>query len=165
MMPSTSNAPARGNGGSGCISPMSPTTSAPEPFSTWRPASAGLLQDFPGEMQGKVVLAKDGKHIDALFIGRAEHLDDLAFRVGMAGFPAAQLNHDFIADIGRAADIARWWDVDILRHPGVIGDDVEELPAFLEGADQLGATAFEDANDGAGAFLRLASAQPFGADI
>jgi hypothetical protein len=57
---------------------------------------------FLGKMQRQIVLAQDGKHIHAFLVGRAEHFDDFAFRIGVARFPFAQFDHHLVADIGRA---------------------------------------------------------------
>src|SRR5690242_5868118 len=101
-------------------------------------------------MQWQVVLAQYGEHVHAFLSGRAEDFDDFAFGVRMTDFPLAQLYDYLVADTRRTADIARFGHIDVVRHTRVIGEDEEELAAALQGPDDLGATAFENANDGTG---------------
>ena len=71
----------------------------------------------------------------------------------MARFPVAKFDDDLVADVGGAACIARRQDVDVVRNPGIVRDDKKKLFAALEGADDGGVLAFEDANDRARALV------------
>jgi len=122
-------------------------------------------QDRFREMQRQVVLAEHGQHVDPFDIGCAEHLDDFTFGVGVAGFPFAEFDDDFVADASGSADIARFGDVDIVWDTGVIGDDVEELTAALERAYDLGSATFENADDGAGAGFVGGGSEACGANV
>ena len=46
--------------------------------------------------------------------------------------------------------IARFRDVDIVRHARIVGNDVEKAIAPLQRADELGSTAFQDADHRSG---------------
>src|SRR5439155_2423129 len=73
--------------------------------------------------------------------------DDFSFRIRVARFPSAQLDHDFIANVGWPAHIPRRRHVNIVRNSRVIRNHIEELLAALERAHNLGALAIQDAND------------------
>ena len=118
----------------------------------------GLLQHFLGEMKREVVLAQNGKHINSLLIGRAKNLDDFAFGIGVARFPDMQFHHHLVPDAGRTARVARRRHVDVMRDARIVGNDKEELFATLQGADDGGARALQDAPHRAGGFGRLAAA-------
>ena len=55
-----------------------------------RSDGAGFVQHLLREMERQIVLAQDREHVDAFGVGRTEHFDDLAFRMGVARFPFAQ---------------------------------------------------------------------------
>jgi hypothetical protein len=126
---------------------------------------AGFLEDGFGEVEGELVMAEDREHVDAFGVGRAEDFDNLAFGVGVAGLPFTEFDDDFIADAGGASDVAGGGHVDVVGDAWVIGDDVEELAALLQGADDAGAAAFEDADDGAGVVVAVGAAEAAGFDV
>ena len=59
-----------------------------------------FLKNFAREMQRQIVGAQHAEQIDALFVGRAENLDDFAFGIGVSGLPFAQFDHDLVAGAG-----------------------------------------------------------------
>ena len=124
--------------------------------------AAGFLQRRLGKLQGQVVVAEHRQHIDPFGIGRTEHLDDFAFGIGMARLPFAQFDHHFIADAGGPADVTRGWHINIMRDAGIVRNDEKELSALLQRAHDLRAAPFENANDRAGVFIAIGSAQPRG---
>ena len=67
--------------------------------------------------------------------------------IRMAGFPVAQFDDDLVADIRRAACVARRRHINIVRNPRVVRDDKQKLLAALEGADDLGVLSLKDADD------------------
>ena len=97
----------------------------------------GFLDGFLRKVKRQIVIAQDGKHIDALFVGRTEHLDDLSFGIGMAGFPGVKFHHDFVANIRRPPRVARRRHIDIVGNARVVGNDEQELFAALQRADDL----------------------------
>ncbi len=83
------------------------------------------------------------------FVGFAEDFDDVAFGVDVALGPFVEADDDFVVDLGNGLDAGAGGvaDVDILNDSRVVGDNVVGEAAFLEGADDFGAGAFEDADD------------------
>lgn len=127
---------------------------------------AGFVEDGAGEGEGEVVLAEDGEHVDAFLVGWSEDFDDFAFGAGEAVLPGEDFDDDFVADLGFAADVFGFGDDDLVLHARVIGDDVEDVFALGEGADEAAAFAFEDADDSAGAGFRGGgAAEAGGADV
>jgi hypothetical protein len=109
----------------------------------------GLLQGAFRKVEREIVLAKDGKHIDAFGIGRPEDFDDFAFGTHGAGFPFDKFDDHFVTDVCRASDVPGSGNVDIVRDAWIIWNDIEGIATTLEGADELLAVALENANDGA----------------
>ena len=127
--------------------------------------AAGVLEHFAGKMEREIVLAEDAEHVHAFGVGRAKDFDDFAFGIDVPGLPLAKFDDDFVADVGRAADIARRGDVDVLGHARVVRNDVKELLGALESADDLHAAAFENANDLACAVAFVTAAEATRTDI
>ncbi len=109
---------------------------------------AGLFESLFGKMERQIVLAEDGKHVHAFFVRRTEDFDDFSFGIVVALFPGVEFDDDFVAEVGLASNIARLRHVDVVGDAWIIRNDVEEPGAALEGANDLGAIAFEDAENG-----------------
>ena len=120
---------------------------------------ARFRQNLLGKMQRQVVLPQHRQHVHAFLVGRAEHLDDFTFGIGVSRFPLAQFHHHLVADERRPAHVTRGRHVNVMRHPGIVGHDVEKFAALLQRADDLRPLPFENANDRTRFLTRTISAQ------
>jgi len=91
--------------------------------------------------------------------------DSPSAREGRPDEPFPQLDDDFIAHVRWPADITRRRNVDVVRDAPIIGNDIEELAAALQGADDLGSPAFEYADNRSGILSIISRSQTFGFDI
>ena len=114
-----------------------------------------LVQHPLGEVERKVVLANDREHIHPFGVRRAEDFDDFALGIHMARRPLAQLHDHFVALLRRASGVARRGHVDVLGDARVVRDDVKELPAALQRADQLRPRPLQDPDHAAGGLIPL----------
>ena len=114
-------------------------------------------EDALGKMVGQAVLAEHGEHVHAGFGGGAQHLHDFALGADVPGFPGAQIDEHLVPRLGLGPGAREGRDVDIVRNPGVVGDHVQKLFAVAQGADQLGAGTFQDADHLARALALIAA--------
>ena len=113
----------------------------------------GDAGDFRHRLLGKPgrqsIRADDGEDVHAGRVGFAEHFDDLAFGVDVARGPFGQFDDDLVADLG----VARGLGVHVVRHARVVGNDVVDVAALLQGADNRVAGPLQNANHLAGWFV------------
>ena len=124
-----------------------------------------LVQDGFGKMQRQIVLAQHREHVHAFLTRRTEDFDDLAFRIRVARFPFAQLDHHLVANARGPAQVARLRHINIVRDARIIGNDVEKPPSPLQRADHLRAPSFQNADHRARVRLGGAGAQSLWPDI
>lgn len=129
------------------------------------PVGSGLLEDAPGEMEGKVVLAEHGEHVHALVVGSAEHLDDLAFGLGVVGFPFLEFNDHLVALPSWAPDIPGFGHGDVVGDSRIVRNHIKQAPAVTERSDELIAATFENADDRAGILVGGMGAESLGGNI
>lgn len=116
-----------------------------------------LSEGFWWELGGDLVFANDGEDIDAGVAGESQAFGDDAFGVDVPIVPAGEPGDDFVAGLSlRAIGDGPWFgDVEVVNEAGVIGNNNEELADPREGSDKVAVAAFEDADDGAGAAVRI----------
>ena len=119
-----------------------------------------FMQHGLGKVERQVILAQHGKHVHAFLVRRAKNFHDFALGTRVARFPFAQFDHDLVADPPGPAHITRRRHINIVRHARVVGDDVKRVAALRQCADDLGALAFEDADDRAGFLVAVAKTFP-----
>ena len=89
-------------------------------------------------------MPQHGEHVHALLIRWAEHLDDLAFRRCLLGFPMGDFHDHFVANVRLAADITRFRNINGPRQTRIIRCHMQELLRTLQGAHKLRALAFQN---------------------
>src|ERR1043166_7517989 len=94
--------------------------------------SARFLENRFGEVEWQIVLAQHRKHIHAFLTGRSQDLDDFPLGIRVAGFPLLQLNDYFVANTGGTAHITRLRHINVMRHPRIIWNHEQKLPAALQ---------------------------------
>ena len=111
----------------------------------------GLLLDGLGEVGLDALAEGDGEDGDAGVVRPAEHFEHAALGGGLRVVVLLDRDDDLVA-LRRPVEVLLG-DVDVLRHPLVVGLDEGEVPHLVERADGPRPPAFEDLDD-----LRLAVA-------
>ena len=109
-----------------------------------------LVQHRLGKVQRQIILAQHRQHVHPLRIRRAQDFHDFALGMGVARFPFPQFDHHLVPDARGPAHVPGRRHIQVMRHPGIVGDDVKRGAALLQRAHDPRAFALEDADDRAG---------------
>ena len=110
------------------------------------PDLASFAQHNLGEVQGEIVVADDGEHVHPLGSGRSEHFNDFPLGTGIPMGPLLKFHHHLVASAGGATHIGGGRNQNVLRDARVVRNHKKDLTSLLQGADELDAGFFENAD-------------------
>src|SRR5829696_5524875 len=130
-----------------------------------RAKGTGFVESGFWKMKRQIVLPKDREHVHAFGVRGAEHFDDFTFGTGMARLPFAEFNDNFITDLRGPANVARFGHIDVMRNARIVRNDVEELAAALEGANNLSPAPGQNSDHFSGVVLGRLRASAAGPNV